>query len=86
MHNVSRTVPPPLRVRSMSMVDYDLPVCQRPSISGASGPPTPILSSPNESESDAAQAAQVAQASPAAAASPVAASPVAASPVTQSAN
>ena len=56
MHNVSRTVPPPLRLRSMSMVDYDLPVCQRASMGGggghggSSGPPTPILSSPNESE------------------------------------
>jgi len=61
MHNVTRTVPPPLRVRSMSMVDYDLPACQRAAIAagiamgpggslmnsgGKSGPPTPLLISP----------------------------------------
>lgn len=56
MHNVSRTVPPPLRVRSMSMVDYDLPACQRAAASaaiaaaggtcGKSGPPSPVLNSP----------------------------------------
>jgi len=54
MHNVSRTVPPPLRIRSMSMVDYDLPACQRAAASaavaaavgtgGKSGPPSPVLS------------------------------------------
>jgi pimeloyl-ACP methyl ester carboxylesterase len=54
MHNVSRTVPPPLRVRSMSMVDYDLPACQRAAASaaiasgGKSGPPTPVMVSPVE--------------------------------------
>ena len=57
MHNVSRTVPPPLRVRSMSMVDYDLPACQRAAASaavvaattgGKSGPPSPVLSSPTD--------------------------------------
>lgn len=38
MHNVSRTVPPPLRVRSMSMVEYDLPVCQRNPKMGPTSP------------------------------------------------
>lgn len=59
MHNVSRTVPPPLRVRSMSMVDYDLPACQRAAASaavvaastgGKSGPPSPIGASPTSTE------------------------------------
>lgn len=42
MHNVSRTVPPPLRVRSLSMVDYDLPASQRSSLDERSGPSSPI--------------------------------------------
>ncbi|ESO09706.1 hypothetical protein HELRODRAFT_183923 [Helobdella robusta] len=37
MHNMSRTVPPPLRVRSMSMVEYDLPACQRHNIAEEQG-------------------------------------------------
>lgn len=52
MHNVSRTVPPPLRVRSMSMVEYDLPVCQRMAMGGTSGPSTPILASPVDNGED----------------------------------
>jgi len=32
------------------MVDYDLPACQRVAMGGSSGPPTPILGSPVESE------------------------------------
>ena len=70
MHNVTRTVPPPLRVRSMSMVDYDLPACQRAAVAagiamgpggslinsgGKSGPPTPILISPVEEVGDGKQ-------------------------------